>query len=599
VRDDEEDEEQEEEEDIFSGTSAQAGGVGVGGSSYNDDPPMSAMTASIDFSAERGIMDQLERERHALRASYIQQEIYGKNNINNINRKRIVLDAANTQQEQRQAPPPPTVSPPVYSSSQITLAPHNNLSTLTARPSPNYRMTSRFSMSKQDEASVVMHNTPSSHHYKNKAATTQQQQQHQWPFSINDNDDNSNPYHAAAVAAASATNIMTSSSQDAISIGTGNSGGGSSTYTRSTGTIGSRDNVKGRTGNYISRIRQQQQQEPQQQQRHYGPGDPSPHHPGIPQGPPEEGIWRETLRRLSSRGVRLTAHGVQCDPRRIWLRFVVDQVSLTWQTEFPQHVRNNDNDNKHHASSSRIVIVRGAIHQIPMSNIIYVEVGKQTAALARTSAIHIPEQTCLSLLTQQGSLDLQCNSRLERDALVSALCFLLDHVQIGIQSNGTDWRTQYIENSTTFALVTPKTTTTTTSAAPTRATAGQDEKMAVNGQRHQDDLLISKSVTTCSDTTTTNRDNSSKGDDDCEDRSSIVALASSVAMPSTILSSSTPLQSGFSSPANHADNNNSSNNRDDNLDIASDLAISPTRTKSASLSLSRSITESIPAAAEF
>ena len=42
--------------------------------------------------------------------------------------------------------------------------------------------------------------------------------------------------------------------------------------------------------------------------------EPSPFHPQIRQIP-EERIWRESLRRLQSRGVRLTAHGVQVRER--------------------------------------------------------------------------------------------------------------------------------------------------------------------------------------------------------------------------------------------------------------------------------------------
>ena len=44
---------------------------------------------------------------------------------------------------------------------------------------------------------------------------------------------------------------------------------------------------------------------------------------------------------------------------------------------------------------------------------------------------------CFSLLTQNGSLDLQANSKLERDALVSCFSMILDDVHT------EDWRALY------------------------------------------------------------------------------------------------------------------------------------------------------------
>ena len=71
--------------------------------------------------------------------------------------------------------------------------------------------------------------------------------------------------------------------------------------------------------------------------------------------------------------------------------------------------------------------MRGSDHRIPVANILYIDVGKKTAALHRTSA-GVSDSVCFSLLTQSGSLDLQTNSKLERDALVCSLSFVLDQV---------------------------------------------------------------------------------------------------------------------------------------------------------------------------
>jgi hypothetical protein len=65
-------------------------------------------------------------------------------------------------------------------------------------------------------------------------------------------------------------------------------------------------------------------------------------------------------------------------------------------------------------------------------------VGKKTNALQRLELVgQVAEQTCFSLLTQNGSLDLQANSKLERDALVSCFSMILDDV------HAEDWRALY------------------------------------------------------------------------------------------------------------------------------------------------------------
>jgi len=67
----------------------------------------------------------------------------------------------------------------------------------------------------------------------------------------------------------------------------------------------------------------------------------------------------------------------------------------------------------------------------------YVDVGKQTTALRRVENSAVPETLCFSLLTKEGSLDLESNSPRERDALVSCFSLVLDEV------HAQNWRDIY------------------------------------------------------------------------------------------------------------------------------------------------------------
>lgn len=67
----------------------------------------------------------------------------------------------------------------------------------------------------------------------------------------------------------------------------------------------------------------------------------------------------------------------------------------------------------------------------------YVDVGKQTTALRRVENAAVSETLCFSLLTKEGSLDLEANSQRERDALVSCFSLVLDEV------HAQNWRDIY------------------------------------------------------------------------------------------------------------------------------------------------------------
>lgn len=166
---------------------------------------------------------------------------------------------------------------------------------------------------------------------------------------------------------------------------------------------------------------------------------PSPDHPALPRIPSDK-ILTETMHRLENRGIRLVAHGVHCDPKRVWVQLDLNEEndgvgggspSVTWQTEFPRRVPNQ-------SGQVSIVLMRGSLHRIALTNVLYIDVGKKTNALLKLDPSKIPDSTCFSLLTQNGSLDLQANSKLERDALVSCFSIILDKIH-----GNLDWRALY------------------------------------------------------------------------------------------------------------------------------------------------------------
>mmetsp|Transcript_26537 Transcript_26537/g.39256 ORF Transcript_26537/g.39256 Transcript_26537/m.39256 type:complete len:403 (+) Transcript_26537:129-1337(+) len=168
-------------------------------------------------------------------------------------------------------------------------------------------------------------------------------------------------------------------------------------------------------------------------QSHSRRAQPSPEHPSIERIPSNE-ILSETMKRLKGKGVRLIAHGVKCEPKRVWIKLEEDTFSLTWQTEFPKRVPNQ-------LGEISVVLIKGSTHKIALPNVLYIDVGKRTSALLKPETEHVPNSCFFSLLTQNGSLDLQTNSNLERDALVSCFSLILDQV------HDRDWRHMYDEGS--------------------------------------------------------------------------------------------------------------------------------------------------------
>jgi hypothetical protein len=148
----------------------------------------------------------------------------------------------------------------------------------------------------------------------------------------------------------------------------------------------------------------------------------SPKHPAISNTPPQS-INVETMKHLQSSGIRMMAHGVHCEPRKVWIS--IDDQSIIWQSEFQKGIPDMN-------GKRSFVAVRGSLHRIDWKSIEYIDVGKRTDALKQATAV--ADHLCFSLLTPDGSLDLQSNSQLERDTLVSCLGIKLDEV------HGGDWR---------------------------------------------------------------------------------------------------------------------------------------------------------------
>ena len=123
----------------------------------------------------------------------------------------------------------------------------------------------------------------------------------------------------------------------------------------------------------------------------------------------------------------IIAHGSRGKPKTV--RLQLTSSSITWRTETQKR--------KVPGSSFSKDVKLGKLHAVNLSDIMYVDVGKQTTALKRVENKNVPENLCFSLLTKEGSLDLESASARERDELVGAFSLVLDDVHN--QSN-LNWR---------------------------------------------------------------------------------------------------------------------------------------------------------------
>jgi len=137
----------------------------------------------------------------------------------------------------------------------------------------------------------------------------------------------------------------------------------------------------------------------------------------------DEIVISAAMQQLRDPGVLIVAHGSRGKPKTV--RLQLTESAITWRTE----------TRKKGSKDPKPKI--GKLHQVPLSHIMYVDVGKQTTALRRVENASVNENLCFSLLTKEGSLDLEANSPRERDALVSCFSLVLDEV------HAQNWRDIY------------------------------------------------------------------------------------------------------------------------------------------------------------
>jgi hypothetical protein len=142
----------------------------------------------------------------------------------------------------------------------------------------------------------------------------------------------------------------------------------------------------------------------------------------LPQN--DEIVISAAMQQLREPGVLIVAHGSRGKPKTV--RLQLTETAITWRTETRK---------KHTTKETKPKM--GKLHSVPLSHIMYVDVGKQTTALRRVENAAVAEGLCFSLLTKEGSLDLEANSPRERDALVSCFSMVLDEV------HAQNWRDIY------------------------------------------------------------------------------------------------------------------------------------------------------------
>jgi hypothetical protein len=137
----------------------------------------------------------------------------------------------------------------------------------------------------------------------------------------------------------------------------------------------------------------------------------------------DEIVISAAMQQLRDPGVLIVAHGSRGKPKTV--RLQLTESAVTWRTETRKK------------ASKDAKPKMGKLHQVPLSHIMYVDVGKQTTALRRVENASVSDALCFSLLTKEGSLDLEANSPRERDALVSCFSLVLDEV------HAQNWRDIY------------------------------------------------------------------------------------------------------------------------------------------------------------
>ena len=199
-----------------------------------------------------------------------------------------------------------------------------------------------------------------------------------------------------------------------------NIGGDGGSHTGGSSVTGS---VARTPGGYGGRQQQQQQvQHPNNNNNLIGGGGGSSMNSAN-----EDIVVSAAMQQLRDPGVLIVAHGSRGKPKTV--RLVLTEQAITWRTEMRKKNTTTGGSGKE--------LKLGKLHQVPLSHIMYVDIGKQTTALRRVENASVLESLCFSLLTKEGSLDLEANSPRERDALVQCFSLVLDEV------HAQNWRDIY------------------------------------------------------------------------------------------------------------------------------------------------------------
>jgi hypothetical protein len=145
----------------------------------------------------------------------------------------------------------------------------------------------------------------------------------------------------------------------------------------------------------------------------------------------EDVVVSAAMQQLRDPGVLIVAHGSRGKPKTV--RLVLTETAITWRTEMRKRTVGGGGTYPNNAKELKL----GKLHQVPLGHIMYVDIGKQTTALRRVENASVSETLCFSLLTKEGSLDLEANSPRERDALVQCFSLVLDEV------HAQNWRDIY------------------------------------------------------------------------------------------------------------------------------------------------------------
>ncbi len=118
-------------------------------------------------------------------------------------------------------------------------------------------------------------------------------------------------------------------------------------------------------------------------------------------------------------GMRLIAHGIKVRPRPVWIQLHADhhhhnqqatnaseyQNCLTWRAEL-KTLSSPENTSSLLSSNTPSL---GSIRKVSLDDIAGIELGQKTVALKRLSKEKsVREDECFSILTNTGTLDLQC-----------------------------------------------------------------------------------------------------------------------------------------------------------------------------------------------